>query len=144
LRVITAGSDTTVNVSLAAAQATATIDLAGAVENVILDPDRWVLWQAGALGEVNRLQVVYPNPARYDRATLRFRLDSPSAVTVAIYDARGTLVHRADLGIVAPAGEYAEYSWNCHRDGARTASGVYWATVEIAGERSVRKFTILR
>jgi len=144
VRVITAGPDTTVHVRLSAARATATIDLPDAVENVSLDPDRWVLWQAGALGEVNRLQVVYPNPARDDRATLRFRLAAPTRVQVAIYDARGALVHRADLDSVTPAGEYAQYSWDCHRDGARVASGVYWATVEIAGERSVRKFTVLR
>ncbi len=144
VRVITAGPDTTVHVRLAAATATATIDLPGAVENVILDPETWVLWQGATLGEVNTLQVVYPNPARNDEANLRFRLAAPTRVVVAIYDARGAVVHHADLGTVTPAGEYAQYRWDCHREGARVASGVYWATVEIAGERSVRKFTILR
>ncbi len=144
VRVITAGPDTTVHVRLAAASTTLTFDLPGAVENVILDPEAWVLWRGGTLGEVNRLQVVYPNPTRADLATLRFRLAAPTPVVVAIYDARGALVHRADLGTVTPTGEYELYSWDCRREGARVASGVYWATVEIAGERSVRKFTVLR
>jgi aminopeptidase N len=143
VRVITDGPDTTLHVRLAAGSTTTTFDLPGAIENVLLDPDRRVIWQAGTLGELNQLQVVYPNPAQDDRATLRFRLDAPARVVVAIYDARGALVHRDDV-TVAPDGDYGIYAWNCRRDGARVASGVYWATVEIAGERSVRKFTVLR
>jgi hypothetical protein len=142
VRVITAGADTTLSLRLAAGSTTATFDLPDAVENVILDPDERVIWQAGTLGEMYQLDVVYPNPAQDDRATLRFRLDTPAVVAVAIYDARGALVHRADLTL-SPSGDYATYTWDCRREGARVASGVYWATLEVGGQRSVRKFTVL-
>ena len=38
-----------------------------------------------------------------------------------------------------------EYTWNVRTvGGARVPSGVYWATLEIAGERHVSKFSVIR
>jgi hypothetical protein len=68
-------------------------------------------------------------------------------VTLRIYDVRGREVYRRDLGVVTPPAdpdEPAEFGWNlAELNGGRVASGVYWATVEIDGNTTVGKFTVV-
>ena len=62
----------------------------------------------------------------------------------AFYDARGRLVDHRDLGVVDPDAGFNELVWEARGPGGRRVpSGVYWAALEIDGERSVRKFTLL-
>ena len=75
---------------------------------------------------------------------LRYRLSAAAQVVVRILDARGREVTQRDLGLVIPEVGFNEYVWN-HRDnhGAMVAAGVYWATMEIDGSRSVIKITVV-
>jgi hypothetical protein len=147
LRVVTATPETTTfDLRLAAATLQATYDLSAPVTSVELDPDAWVLWEpAGAVPEITgALTLIYPNPGR-SYVTLRFKLEEPAAVAYRIYGIRGRLLRREDLGTVTPEAGYNEVVWNL-RDGGgrRVASGVYWATLTVAGVESVRKFAVVR
>ena len=131
-------------VRLDEATASATWDLGAAVTDVALDPDRWLLWQAApGTGDGNRITLIYPNPAR-GYAYIRYHLDAEAAVRVRIYDAYGHEVYLHDLGRVLPDSGFNETVWDL-RDGrdAAVASGVYWVTVEIDGQRSVRKMAVI-
>jgi hypothetical protein len=72
---------------------------------------------------------VFPNPLRSD-ATVRFSLDRPQRVTLAVYDVLGRRLLVRDLG-VQPAGEAQ------HRlDVASLPSGVY--VVRLGGDAGTR------
>jgi aminopeptidase N len=117
---------------------------AAELRTVTLDPLQWVAWQPATVGEPSGgLQVVYPNPARDDWVVFGYELDATSSVEVAVYDVRGRRVFQRDLGRVTPVAQGNEFAWD-PTSGGRVASGVYWAAITIDGERSVRKFTILR
>jgi hypothetical protein len=79
--------------------------------------------------------VVSPNPFR-PGATIRFRLDAPAPVKLAVYDVSGR--RAASLATeTLPAGEH-ERLWDGTLDGGESApAGVYWIRLE-AGERSWR------
>ena len=54
-------------------------------------------------------------------------------------------VYSRDLGSVEPQPGFNEVSWDqTDSHGSGLASGVYWATLEIAGSRSVKKFSLVR
>jgi aminopeptidase N len=137
-----------VRVPLAGRTATATVALGGAaaaVDAVQLDPEAWVLWQAAsAADQAVGLRNVYPNPVRDDWVVFDYVLGATASVTVAVYDVKGRQVFGEDLGRVAPEGGGNAFAWNGRGPGGRAASGVYWAAITIDGERTVRKFTLLR
>ena len=60
-------------------------------------------------------------------------------------DAMGRQVFQHDLGTVNPVSGGNEYGWNVRTGGgARVASGIYWAALEIDGRRYVSKFSVVR
>jgi len=138
-----------VRVPLATAATSVTVALerpASELRTVELDPLHWLFWQPAAAGEpAGGLRVVYPNPARDGWVVFGYDLDRTSSVEVAIYDVRGRRVFAHDLGRVVPMAAGNEFAWDVRGDGGgRVASGVYWAAITVDGERSVRKFTVLR
>ncbi len=144
IRVATAQGPRDVSLRLAGAAAAATFEFESAVSGAELDPDRWLLWTP--LGEgllAEGLQSAFPNPSRGGWIVLRYWLETARPGRLAILDARGATVFARDL----PSGQAGlnEVGWDV-RDarGARVASGVYWATLELGGRRSVRKFTVVR
>lgn len=80
-----------------------------------------------------RLQILgtAPNPFR-DRATVRYTLDQPAAVTVRLYDTRGRLVQVHEAGLL-PAGTHA-----ADLTGAGLVPGLYLCEVWAGGARAVR------
>ena len=147
IRVATSGGVETVRVRVAAESVTETFDLQNAITTVELDPQEWVVWlPADAPVTYEGLVSAYPNPA-FSYVTIAYRLESAAPVTLRIYDVRGRELYRRDLGVVTPPvnpDEPAEFGWNlAERNGGRVASGVYWATVEIDGNRTVGKFTVV-
>ncbi|MBU8869323.1 MAG: T9SS type A sorting domain-containing protein [Gemmatimonadales bacterium] len=116
------------------------------IVSVDLDPEHWVLWKpAVGIGSVAGITLLYPNPSRGSLLNLRYFLENPAQVVLRIFDAAGREVFIRDLGLVVPEPGFNEISWNQNNlQGAGLPSGIYWATLEISGSRSVRKFTIIR
>lgn len=144
IRVATAQGARDVSLRLDGATAAATFEFESAVSGAELDPDGWLLWTP--LGEgllAEGLQSAYPNPSRGGWIVLRYWLETARPGRLTILDARGATVAARDL----PAGQAGlnEVGWDV-RDarGARVASGVYWATLELDGRRTVRKFAVVR
>lgn len=115
------------------------------VQYAVLDPDHWVLWKpASGISSETGITRLYPNPSSGTLLNLRFHLSAPARVVFRVYDALGRQVHARDLGAIEPDPGFNELAWDQRGDGGRRlASGVYWATLEIDGHRSVRKFTIV-
>ncbi len=88
-------------------------------------------------GKAVDLFPAFPQPANPE-LWLPYQLHAEAEVVIHIYDVRGTLVKRLELG-VKPAGDYltkasAAY-WNGRNDeGERVASGVYFYTLETGRE----------
>jgi len=112
---------------------------------VELDPQSSVLWKLStSSGQDEGLFLAYPNPSLDHYVYLRFHLEETSSVVVRIFDARGREVAERDLGEVHPDLGFNEYVWDEKNNaGALVADGVYWATMEINGNRSVMKITVL-
>jgi flagellar basal-body rod modification protein FlgD len=74
---------------------------------------------------------------------LAYRLAGAEALTAAVFDVRGRLVRRLDLG-ARPAGP-GTWTWD-GRDGGgrRAAAGVYWLELRTRTDRTVRKVTLMR
>jgi aminopeptidase N len=127
------------------AVATVTLPAGAALQQVRLDPQRWVLWRAAAgTSEQPRLTSVYPNPVFDQAVVFAYQLTATSTVDVAVYDVKGRRVFERSLGRVVPDPEANTYTWNSRTAaGGRAPAGVYWAAVTIDGSRSVRKFTLL-
>ncbi len=139
VHVTTAMGDTSLSLPLKMWSQSYTFDLAAGVMDVTLDPQPWVLWRESTiLPPSPGLTVIYPNPATVGPISFAYRLAEAAAVTMHIYDARGRLI--AEI-----RGDESPLIWD-GRDsaGRRTASGVYWAALQYHGERSVKKFTIIR
>jgi len=140
------GESTTVYVHLSGSQATLEHDFTGGeISGVAIDPDQWVLWEpAGGSTKTVGLVNIYPNPSFETFIYLRFFLEETSPIVLRIYNALGAEVAFRDLGQVSPTGTLNEIVWDKKdNSGARVASGVYWATLEIAGKRSVRNFSVI-
>ncbi len=118
------------------------------VQQVDLDPARWVLWRRAAVPvEEIGIAKVYPNPAPVGEqlVTIAYRLQATSTVAVEVYDAMGRRVFARALGRVTAAPDVNVFSWDGRTaQGVRAAAGVYWAAVTVDGRRTVRKFTVLR
>ena len=133
------------SIHLSGRTATAVFELSAPLESVELDPEASVLWNpSGTSGQTLGLFEAYPNPSIDHYVYLRYRLEETSAVLVRIYDARGREVAHRDLGQVDPYPGFNEYVWDeKDNDGALVAAGIYWATMEIRGARSVIKIAVI-
>jgi len=144
--VTTASGPVTHLVPLNTAQTTTVLEADGPITNLQLDPDSWVLWDAsGTTGPGQGLVTAYPNPSVDGYVQLSFRLDFPANITLEIFDARGALVTVQDLGWVSPESSGNEAVWDQEdQSGRPVAAGTYWARLDIGGQYSVTKFTVLR
>ncbi len=143
--VTTEAGEETFTLHLSGRTATATVELLSAVELVVLDPDPSVLWTPSSSSGVSEgLILAYPNPSLVNYIYLRYRMTATAPVAVRILDARGREVASRDLGVVSPDVGFNEYVWDLRdNNGAKVAAGVYWATMEIGGSRSVTKITVI-
>jgi hypothetical protein len=83
-----------------------------------------------------------PNPFRGE-ATLRYRLQSPSAVRLSIYAAHGRRV--ATLVDLEQGAGFHSAVWSGRNDtGVPVGAGIYFARLEAAGGTQVRKVVLLR
>jgi len=91
---------------------------------------------------VPRLALISPNPTR-NGVVLALELPRPLSVRFAVYDLQGRVVWSAPT-MTRPAG-HSELAWG-GRDasGGRAAPGLYFARVEIDGQRFIRRFAMLR
>jgi hypothetical protein len=96
-----------------------------------------------AQGPAFQFNAPTPNPSRGPAIGLRFALQRPSPVRLAVYDVHGRFVAMLVDGDL-PAG-WHPISW-ARRDsrGVRVASGVYLARLEALGEVRMRKLVLLR
>jgi PKD repeat protein len=89
-----------------------------------------------------RLTLISPNPSR-NGVAFTLELPGPQPVRFSVYDLQGRTVWSAPA-TTRPAGRF-ELAWE-GRDaaGGRAAPGLYFARVEIGGQRFIRRFAILR
>ncbi|MBT5535267.1 tandem-95 repeat protein, partial [Candidatus Poribacteria bacterium] len=97
--------------------------------------------------DVTRLLANYPNPFNPE-TWIPFELDIAADVTIRIYDMRGALVRRLDLGRREP-GYYTDPDaaayWNGRNaDGEPVVSGPYFYTLDAGEFRSTRRMVILK
>ena len=101
----------------------------------------------GETPEEDALLPNYPNPFNPE-TWIPYQLATGSDVRIFIYDARGTLVRRLDLGYQAE-GYYlsrnrAAYWDGCNQTGERVASGLYFYQLEAGKHSPIRKMLILK
>jgi aminopeptidase N len=140
----TAGQES-FSVHLTGSEASSVFQLSDPLVAVALDPEASVLWNSVENSRVSEgLISAYPNPSANRYVYLRFKMVEAAAVVLRVYDARGREVALRELGQVLPRPGYNEYVWD-EKDnrGHLVASGVYWVTMEIAGQRSVRKIAVI-
>ena len=148
VRVLTPAGAELVTVRLEGPLGRAEVRLPGPVEGLVIDPDRTLLRRTASTPAPRVLAAQpRPNPAR-DVTRLAFRLAADDRVGAAVYDARGRLVRRVDLGLRRATGEQGAphvWIWN-GRDatGRRVAAGVYWLELTTPDDRTVRKVTLIR
>ena len=83
----------------------------------------------------------FPTPFQ-GRGTLRFRLDSPAAVEIAVYDLRGARV--AELDRSARGAGWHSVDWDGNAaDGRRLPAGVYFVRADLGDHVESRKITLL-
>jgi len=145
IRVTTTAGVQTVRARLAARETEFTFALAGALQSVELDPERWVCWRAAVapLGGVG-ITGIYPNPAPAGPVSVAFRLAEPAEVTLRVFDTRGRLVAERGAGARAPLLADDVVTWDGRDDaGRRAAAGVYWAQLRMGARTAVRKFALV-
>ncbi|HOX25106.1 MAG TPA: M1 family aminopeptidase [Candidatus Krumholzibacteria bacterium] len=128
---------------LASAEVTTTMP----VDSVVVDPDDLLLRVTAATPQPRLLAAqVRPNPAS-GATVLAYWLAGADRVAAAVYDVRGRLVRRMDLG-AQPAtgdGEPRLWVWDGRDEaGRRAAAGVYWLELRTRDDRAARKVTLLR
>jgi len=148
LKVTTADGVHWRSIALDGSVAIETFSFPTAVERVELDPDLWLAWLRSDAPAASTLRITsaMPNPSYNGVVRLLFRLDQDTPLFLNVYDARGRLVDRNDLGVV-PGNllDEQEWLWNGRgSDGRPVMSGVYWFWLEGADHRALRQFTILR
>ncbi len=127
-------------------QATFNWTLPAPVTRVTIDPDSTVLMtRAGPVVPPLAVTGPVPNPvlaAAGADFTVTPRTGGP--VTVRVFDARGRLLDRRDLGTL-PAGEDFPWTWTPDpAGGGHLASGVVWLEFRGGGGRAVRRAVLLR
>jgi len=146
LQINTTTGPVTDSIALSTPATRAAFDLPDSVTSIVLDPAPAVLWTLESAVSVPRgLITAYPNPSPGGYIVFRYKLEDPARVTLTIHDAYGHRVDRLDLGTVEPEAGFNEIGWDVTDDkGGRVPSGVYWGLMEIAGQRSVQKFSVIR
>ena len=97
--------------------------------------------------EKTALLANYPNPFNPE-TWIPYHLANPSDVQITIYDARGNLIRRLELGH-QHEGYYTSRSraayWNGRNDvGERVASGIYFYQLQTENVSLLRKMVILK
>ena len=97
--------------------------------------------------DTTRLFANYPNPFNPE-TWIPYQLAAPTAVQITIYNTRGVLVRRLELGHQA-AGTYTSRSRAAYWDGRngqgeRVASGIYFYQFQAGNVSSLRKMLILK
>ncbi|MBT5712178.1 T9SS type A sorting domain-containing protein, partial [Candidatus Poribacteria bacterium] len=87
----------------------------------------------------------YPNPFNPE-TWIPFDLSEAAEVTVSVYDPRGVVVRRLDLGRLAP-GAYRRRSaaayWDGRNDfGERVSSGMYMYELRAGASRQMRRMVV--
>jgi flagellar hook assembly protein FlgD len=75
---------------------------------------------------------------------MAFELPENSLVTISIYDVAGRRLRTVADGIACSAGEHAVEWDGCTDEGTPAASGVYFYSIEAAGERLTGRVVLLR
>jgi aminopeptidase N len=129
----------------------AEVTLPAAVDSVQIDPAGWLLRRTAATRPPGLLAAApRPNPA-LGAVDLAYWLAGADHVAAAVYDVRGRLVVRRDLGAQPATGPQADggeplvWTWD-GRDagGRRAAAGIYWLELRAGVDRTARKVTLLR
>jgi hypothetical protein len=146
LVVTTAAGITTERIPLNTRSFAVDLEFPAAVTKVELDPEQWVIWNEYAPGTSPQgLARIYPNPSPGGYVVFGYDLVQPARVEVRVMDTMGRQVFHDDLGTVYPDENGNEYGWDVRTvGGARVPSGVYWAALEIDGQRFVSKFSVVR
>jgi len=146
LVVTTTTGTTTERIPLITSSYTVDLEYPSAVTRVELDPDKWVIWNEFLSGAAPQgLTRVYPNPSAGGYVVFGYELAQAARVEVRVMDSMGRQIYHHDLGTVQPVSGGNEYGWNVRTvSGARVPSGVYWAALEIGGQRYVSKFSVVR
>src|SRR6185295_7905916 len=88
----------------------------------------------------------YPNPFRagMENTTLEFYLASPAAVSLVIYDVTGNKVKTLVGGQSLPAG-LQQVAWDGRNgSGALVVNGVYYAQLDVAGNKLLQKIAVVK
>jgi len=124
-----------------------TVTTTADIDWVVVDPDLLLLRRTtstiapGILAAQPR-----PNPAILS-THLDYWLTDAEQVTATVFDARGRLISREDLGPQPRNADSEPHLWSWHgRDdaGRRAPAGVYWLELRTTQDRTVRKVTLLR
>jgi len=83
------------------------------------------------------LQQNYPNPFN-PQTTIHFNLTRQSAVTLQVFDLRGLLIHKENLG------ELAQGAHQVNFDGSQLVSGVYLYRLTAGSYSAQKKMTLIR
>jgi len=153
-KLVRAEGDTVVVGWVDAAEDQVLFTVGGTVTNVVFDPDNWVLDQntyaptgvelpTGAAVDRVSLALASENPSR-EGAALAFHLPDARNVTVEIYGVSGRLVRTLARDARYAAGDHA-LAWNGRdAEGARVASGVYFARLAAGDAVESRRLTLVR
>jgi aminopeptidase N len=137
---------TTATLVMEQATGTLTVTVDGRVEDVQLDPEGWVLMTRTPLpAPLIDFRTPSPNPASGSAVNLVFSLGLSSDVTLGVYDVRGRRLDKRNLGRYTAREDVYQWSWDiADEDGRPLSSGVYWLELKAAGQRAVRRITVLR
>ena len=132
-------------------------DIAGAVQEIELDPDGWVLMSvrdtttaypppAGGLPtDAITLMPLRPSPSDGRNLDLAFYMNVDGDVRLNVYDIRGRRRDSLDLGYRAEREDPYLWIWNAVDDGGRRLpAGCYWLEIKVQDRRDVQKVTIIR
>lgn len=101
-----------------------------------------------ALRDITNLKdvVVFPNPMyRAEHNEIIFMNFPPDKRgKIAIYDAAGALMHKADIGPFTPENNSITWRWNgINSKGRKISSGIYFYIIEMDDERTRGKFAVI-
>lgn len=101
-----------------------------------------------ALRDIKNLNnvIVFPNPMRRIEHNEIIFMNFPPGKkgVIAIYDAGGALVHKANIGPFIPENNRVTWRWNAmNGKGQRISSGTYFYVIEMDDERTRGKFAVI-